>query len=239
MGAKPGDVTFTGAEGARMGAYLATPATGGPGPGLVVLHEAFGLTEDIRSIADRFAARGYLALAPDLFSWGMSARCLVASFRSILSGKGRAFDDIRGARDHVAALDGCNGQVGVIGFCMGGGFALLCAPRGLFDASSVNYGLVPKNAEQVLRGSCPIVGSYGGRDRGLKGKAAVLDGVLTDLGVEHDVKEYPDANHSFLNHHEGWQTMLDRIGGLGYHDEAAADAWNRIDAFFAAHLHSG
>jgi carboxymethylenebutenolidase len=229
MGAKPGDVSFTGAQGAPMGAYLATPGSAPPWPGLIVLHEAFGLTDDIRSIADRFAAGGYLALAPDLFSWGMTARCLVTAFRSILSGTGRSFDDIRGARDHLAGMDGCNGH---------GGFALLCAPRGLFDVSSVNYGLVPKNAEQVLRGSCPIVGSYGGRDRGLKGKAAVLDGVLTDLGVEHDVKEYPDANHSFLNHHEGWQTKLDRVAGFGYHEEAAADAWKRIDAFFAEHLTS-
>ena len=62
MGPKPGDMTFIGADGTKMSAYLATPATGGPWPGLVVLHEAFGLTEDIRSIADRFAARGYLAL---------------------------------------------------------------------------------------------------------------------------------------------------------------------------------
>ena len=230
-----------------MGAYLATPTGAGggeaagaaPWPGLVVLHEAFGLNDDIRSIADRFAARGYLALAPDLFSWGISARCLVSAFRSMLSGTGRAFDDIRGARDQLAAMDDCNGHVGVIGFCMGGGFALLCAPRGLFDVSSVNYGLVPKNADQVLKGACPIVGSYGGRDRGFKGKAAVLDDVLTRLGVEHDVKEYADANHSFLNHHEGWYTALDRIGGLGHHDEAAEDAWRRIFEFFEQHLAAG
>jgi carboxymethylenebutenolidase len=235
--ASPADsVRFTGADGEQLTGYLATPPSGGPWPGVVVIHEAFGLTDDIRGIADRFAAKGYLALAPDLFSWGLTARCLVTAFRSVMSGTGRSFEDIRGAREHLVATEGCNGKVGIIGFCMGGGFALLCAPRGEFDVASANYGYVPKNAEQVLAGACPIVASYGGRDRGLRGKAAELEGVLTTLGVEHDVKEYPDANHSFLNHHEGWQGKLSGMAGMGHHEASADDAWERIFAFFEGRL---
>lgn len=231
------DIEFPGgAPGERMRGYLATPDTDEPRPGVVVLHEAFGLTDDIRDIADRFAGRGYVALAPDLYSWGMTARCLVSAFKTMLTGTGRTFDDIRAARDRLRADDRCDGHVGVIGFCQGGGFALLCAPRGLFDVASVNYGILPRNAEQVLAGACPIVGSYGGRDVMLRGKAAHLDRVLTDLGVDHDVKEYPEANHSFLNHHEGWTSVMDRVGGLGYHPEAAEDAWVRIFEFFERHL---
>jgi carboxymethylenebutenolidase len=237
--ARSPDIDFPCASGERLRGYLATPAAEGPWPGVVVLHEAFGLTPDIRDIADRFAGRGYLALAPDLYSWGTTARCLVSAFKSMLSGSGRAFDDIRAARDRLAATEGCNGRVGVIGFCQGGGFALLCAPRGMFDAASVNYGMPPRHAETVLAGSCPIVGSYGGRDISLRGKAAQLDRVLTDLGVEHDVKEYPDASHSFLNHHDGWHTVLDRVGGFGHHEQAAEDAWRRIFDFFDEHLATG
>ena len=85
---------------------------------------------------------------------------------------------------------------------MGGGFALLMAPRG-FAASSANYGLLPKDPERALRGACPIVASYGGKDRCCKGAAGKLERALEHVGVEHDVKEYPEANHSFLNRHDG------------------------------------
>jgi carboxymethylenebutenolidase len=237
--ARSPDIDFPDTQGGRLRGYLATPVADGPRPGVVVLHEAFGLTDDIRDIADRFAAHGYVALAPDLYSWGMTARCLVSAFRSMLSGQGRVFDDIRAARDRLLAADGCNGRAGVVGFCQGGGFALLCAPRGLFDVASVNYGLVPKDTEKVLAGTCPIVGSYGGRDRAFKGKAAQLDRALTALGVDHDVKEYPDASHSFLNHHDGWHTVMDRVGGFGHHADSAEDAWRRIFEFFARHLDAG
>src|SRR5262249_8059836 len=80
---------------------------------------------------------------------------------------------------------------------MGGGFALLLAPRHQFAVSSVNYGLIPDNAETVLRGACPIVGSFGAKDGRLRGAAAPLEQALTKLGVECDVKEYPGAGHAF------------------------------------------
>ena len=124
MAASSTDIRIPGPQGASMGAYLAKPSTPPPWPGVVVLHEAFGLNDDIRSIADRFAGEGYLALAPDLFSWGLTARCLVAAFRAMMSGQGRAFDDIAAAHEYLAADSDCDGHIGVIGFCMGGGFAL-------------------------------------------------------------------------------------------------------------------
>ena len=88
---------------------------------------------------------------------------------------------------------------------MGGGFALMLAPRRGFAASSVNYGTAPKRAytPAFLRGSCPVVASYGGKDRTLRGAADRLDKALTAVGVEHDVKVYPGAGHGFINDHEG------------------------------------
>lgn len=220
--------------------HLAVPAdtTGGPVPGVVVLHEAFGLTPDVVAAADRLAGRGYLALAPDLFSWGATARCLVTAFAGVLTGRGRTVEDVDAARRHLLARPDCTGRVGVIGFCLGGGFALLAAARG-YDAAAPNYGQLPRDPAEVLRGACPIVASYGGRDVALRGAAGRLSATLTGLGVPHDVKEYPDAGHSFMNHHTGWLAQLERVPGVGYRGDDAADAWRRIDAFFDEHLRAG
>ena len=215
--------------------HLATPQGAGPWPGVVVLHEAFGLNDDIRGAADRFAARGYLAVAPELFSWASIPRCLVSTFRDLLRRSGPAHDRIDATRDWLAARPESNGRVGVIGFCMGGGFALLAAPR-RYAVASVNYGMVPKAAERILAGACPVVASFGAKDRTLRGHAARLEHALRANGVDHDVQEYPGVRHSFLNQHTGWAAALGRVTGLGYDAASADDAWHRIFAFFDRHL---
>lgn len=235
------ETTIGGAASApQLKAYLAVPPVGtGPWPGVVVVHEAFGLTDDTRQQADRLAAGGYLALAPDLFSAGGPVRCLRTTFRTLARGEGPAFDDLAAARSWLTRRSDCSGRVGILGFCMGGGFALLGATRG-FDASAPNYGQIPSDLEGVLQGACPVVASYGGRDRTLPGAAARLDETLTGLGVDHDVKEYPQAGHSFMNRHNaGPLAVLERVAGFGYHHPSAEDAWRRIFGFFSRHLHEG
>ena len=218
-------------------AHLAVPATGaGPWPGVVVLHEVFGLTDDVRQQADRLAAAGYLALAPDLYSAGGALRCLRSTFGALTSGQGAAYGDIEAARIALAGRPDCTGKVGVLGFCLGGGFALMTAAKG-FDAAAPNYGPLPRDPAQALRGACPVVASYGRRDLGLRGAAAALESALTDAGVTHDVVEYADAGHSFLNRHNaGPLSVLERVAGFRYHQPSAEDAWGRILRFFAVHL---
>lgn len=231
-------ITVPGASSApELDAHLAVPPVGeGPWPGVVVLHEAFGLTVDIKQQADRLAAAGYLALAPDLYTGGGAVRCLKGTFAALLRGQGKAFGDIEAARALLAGRADCTGKVGVIGFCMGGGFALLAASQG-FDAAAPNYGHLPENAVEALSGACPIVASYGRRDPSLRGAALELERVLTEVGVDHDVKEYPDAGHSFMNrHNSGPLSVLERVGGLSYHEPSAEDAWGRILRFFEEHL---
>jgi carboxymethylenebutenolidase len=225
-----------GASAPELRAHLAVPpATPGPWPGVVVIHEIFGLNDDIRGQAEHLAAAGYLALAVDLYSAGGAVRCIRSVFRALTSGSGPAVDDIGAARTWLAAHPDCTGRVGVIGFCMGGGFALLTASSG-FAAAAPNYGFLPADAD-ALAGACPVVASYGGRDRELRGAADKLRARLDRAGVAHDVKEYPDAGHSFLNRPNlGPAAPLLRVAGIGYHAPSAEDAWGRILRFFDEHL---
>jgi carboxymethylenebutenolidase len=219
--------------------YLAVPAAApGPWPAVVVIHEAFGLNEDIRHKADDFASRGYLALAPDLFDGRSWIRCIRSAFSQLRAGHGPAFAALDGARDYLAGRPDCTGKAGVIGFCLGGGFALLCAPRPGFDVAAVNYGEVPKDAESALAGACPVVGSFGGRDPMGTQHPERLQRALAVLEVPHDVHVYPGSGHRFMTESTGAGAVFARIGRMSYQPEDAADAWQRIYAFFGRYLAS-
>ena len=227
---------------ATLRGYLAVPEGQGPFPGIVMIHEAFGLDDQTRRHADRLARAGYLTLALDLYSDGGARRCLVGTMRAKAARAGTPFIHIATARSWLAESDLSNGRTGVIGFCMGGGFALLTARDG-FNAASVNYGRLPGKDQQelvdALRGSCPIVASYGGADKSLKGAAARLEAALDQLGIEHSVKEFPGAGHAFLNDEELGPAVLRplmRVMGVGPDPGAAPEAWQRIEEFFARHL---
>jgi carboxymethylenebutenolidase len=230
------DIRYPVADDAWPG-YLAVPvALPGPWPAVVVIHEAFGLNDDIRAKADEFAARGYLALAPDLFDGKSWIRCIRGAFGQLRAGRGPAFTALDAARTFLAARPDCTGKAGVIGFCLGGGFALLCAPRPGFDVAAVNYGEVPKDAESVLAGACPVVGSFGGRDQMGTQHPERLERALTVLEVPHDVHVYPASSHRFMTESGGAGAVFARLGKMSYQPEDAADAWQRIFAFFGTYL---
>jgi carboxymethylenebutenolidase len=224
----------------RLQGYVARPSSSGPWPGVVVIHEGWGLDDVIRRQADRLAAAGYLALAPDLFSDGGVLRCVVATMHSMITAKGKPFADIEACRSWLLDQGDCTGKTGVIGFCMGGGFALAVADIG-FDVASVNYGILPRDIDGALRQACPIVASYGAKDFGGSRAVRRLDETLTKFGVEHDVKLYPKAGHSFLNDAPNGPLLVRpflKIVHMGPEPESAADAWRRIEEFFAKHLAS-
>jgi carboxymethylenebutenolidase len=217
---------------------LGRPVGEGPWPGVVLVHELFGVDAVMRRQVERVAQAGYLALMPDLFGAGGTVRCLISTFRALQRQQGRAWADIEAARLDLIARDDCTGRIGVLGFCLGGGFALVAASRG-FDVSAPNYAPLPKDLYASVVEACPVVASYGAADRGLRGAAAKLEEVLSRAGVEHDVREYPGAGHQFLNdapNGPGWLRPIMRISGAGPDPESAADAWNRIESFFERHL---
>ncbi|WP_058041659.1 dienelactone hydrolase family protein [Streptomyces roseifaciens] len=231
-------VRYGGAPGLH--GHLARPPGEEPRPGVVVLFEAAGADAVNRRLNERMAEAGYLALMPDLYRGRSPYRCLVPAMRSLMSGRGPVYGDIEAARQRLLADPGCTGKVGVIGFCMGGGFALVLAGRGGYDAASANYGRPPDDLETAMRGACPVIASYGAKDRAFRGYADPLRNALERAGVPHDVEVYPDAGHSFFNHADNvpllMRPVMRAVMGIGPEPASAADAWRRIEAFFAEHL---
>jgi len=221
----------------QMPAWLVAPNETAPVPGVVILHDVGGMSQDHRNQADWLAEAGFLALAIDLYYRGSFPLCLRAIVRDFTARAGPTFDDVEAARTWLLAQPNCNGKVGVIGFCMGGGFALLLAVGHGFSAASINYGgKLPPDVETFLQAACPVVGSYGGKSHWEQGVADQLEQALQRALVPHDVKEYPEAGHSFMNDKQSFWFKILRFRNIGFNEPAAMDARRRIVAFFHAHL---
>jgi carboxymethylenebutenolidase len=209
------------------GAFAALPDGDGPYPGVVVIHEAYGLNENIKDITRRFAESGYAALAVDLFTGRNRALCMARYMAGMLRGSvDRAgIGDLKAALGRLAAMPEVDPErIGAIGFCMGGGFAIAWAcTDDRLKAIAPFYASNPKPIDAVSR-LCPVVGSYPEKDFSSSAGRA-LDEALVRSKIDHDIKIYPGARHSFFN---------DR--GRAFNKDAAEDSWTRTMAFFGKHL---
>jgi carboxymethylenebutenolidase len=221
-------ITFP-AEGGECPGYLARPGDEGA-PGVVVVQEWWGLggeKSDITDIADRFAAAGYSALAPDLYHGQIANEPDEAGKLMMALRVEAAAKDLRGAITHLRGLTGK--PVGVVGFCMGGALALFAACENPADvAACVDfYGGHPAVQYDLDALEAPVLGLFAGQDNGVSPDfVADLDRRLTERGKAHDFTTYADADHAFFN----------RKRPDSYHAEAADDAWRKTLAFCGEHL---
>lgn len=220
-------VTYT-ANGHRTNGYLARPATGG-GPGVVVIQEWWGLVPHIHDVANRFAAAGFVALAPDLYH-GKQANSPDEAGKLMMSLEiDRAATEIEGTVRFLQAQPGITpGAVGTIGFCMGGALSLYAASRQSdIGACVVFYGIHPNVKPDLTALRAPVLGIFAEGDSMVTPDVvAGLDRALTDAGKRHEFHTYPGTQHAFFN---------DTRPNV-YDEGAAKDAWDRTLRFFRTEL---
>lgn len=229
MASSPQNVTFP-SNGRTAHGYLALPPRG-VGPGLVVVQEWWGLTTHITHMVDRFASEGFVALAPDLYGGATTHDAAEAARMRRELPMEQAAQDLRGAVDHLLALPQTVGDsVGVVGFCMGGGLALvLAAQEGDKVAAVVPFYGLPSDRDFDYRGlTAHVLGHYGEHDRAnpvsAVDEAAIRIGEATDRRPE--IHFYP-AGHAFMNE----ENLLGTYDPL-----QAAIAWRRTLSFLWGHL---
>jgi carboxymethylenebutenolidase len=214
-------------------AYLVTPA--GARRGVVVIHEIYGRQPEIDRVVERFGDAGWAAIAPDLFAWAPQAICIMRTMAALARGEGQAFDQVRRAKAWLEGAGLPAQKIGVIGFCLGGGFALAIGRE--FATVSTNYGVIPP--KERLRGLPPTIGCYGGKDRIFAPRAAELKEKLDALRVPCETHLFEDVGHSFLtdgNHPIGNILGGPLMGVVPYNPTVAEEGWRRIMAFFDKHL---
>ncbi len=208
-------------------AYYARPAGNGPFPGVVVIHEIFGLNENMKDITRRFAREGYAALAVDLFAGRNRALCMSRIMYGMLIAplKNSSLNELKAALAYLGEQPEVDSErLGAIGFCMGGGFAIAWAcTDSRLKAIAPFYGVNPRPLSAVAR-SCPVVGSYPEKDS-TTSHGQKLEAALRQYNIPHDIKTYPGAKHSFFNDQRA-----------SYDATASADAWQRVLAFFGEHI---
>jgi carboxymethylenebutenolidase len=210
-----------------MDAFFAKPEGLGPFPGVIVIHEIFGLNDNIRQICREFAQQGYAALAVDLFSNRNRAICMTQIFYGIMFRplNNSTLADLNSTFDFLKQTQGVNAErIGAVGFCMGGSYALQMAvtAQGM-KAASVFYGANPKPLDVVAQ-ACPIMGSYPDKDFTTRA-AHELESKLVNYNVPHDIKIYDKTQHSFYSQQR-----------TPFEVEASKDAWQRILKFFGEYL---
>jgi carboxymethylenebutenolidase len=217
------EVTFDGPAGPLLG-YVARHASATkPMPGILVIHEIFGLTDHIRDVVRRFAKVGFVVVAVDLTSRaGGTAKGNPSGALGQLS-PADALADVAATVGYLKAQKDMSGKIGVTGFCYGGGMTLRVAANiPDLSAAVAYYGPTPEPAEQMKKATAPILAHYGANDARVNAGIASLEANLTGTFVKH---LHTGAGHGFNND----------TGG-GYNQTAAVDAWGETIQWFGKYL---
>lgn len=217
------------ANGDNAPGYLVQPEGDGPFPGVVVIQEWWGLDDHIKDVAERFAAEGYVALAPDLYRGEVALEPDDARRLAMELELDQALVDIQGAVNHLIAQPQVEPQrTGVVGFCMGGRLTMMMSYRGEnVGAAVVFYGGGVQPSDDDLRAiSAPLLGIYGEADQGIPvDLIQAWDAKLDEFGKEHEIIIYPDAPHAFFNNERP-----------SFRANDSADAWTRTLEWLNKHL---
>jgi carboxymethylenebutenolidase len=205
--------------------YLALPEGAGKHPAVIVIHDWLGLGEWTKAKTVEFAKQGYVALGVDLY------RGKVAGSPDEAHELMRGLPDDRGMRDLEAAFaylssrpDVKVDKIGSVGWCMGGSWSIkLAVDQPKLSACIVNYGWLPSEAGNVAKIKAPVLGNFGAEDRGITVESVkAFETAMKAAGKPADIKIYDGAGHAFEN----------SDSKESYRPEAAADAWQRMFAFF-------
>ncbi|MDX1440625.1 MAG: dienelactone hydrolase family protein [Rubricoccaceae bacterium] len=224
------DVVYATVEGQEISGYLAKPREAeGPVPGVIVIHEWWGLNDNIRAMTRKLAAEGYAALAVDLYRGRVAENPSDARtyMGEAMENAEASRENLRQAHNFLSDEYGAP-RVGSIGWCFGGGWSLqsaLAMPDEL-DVTVIYYGRLVTDSEALASIEAPIIGFFGAEDDGIPvEQVRTFERALNDLGKDVEVHVYGGADHAFAN-----------PSGERYNEEAAADSWQRTVAFLAEHL---
>jgi len=200
-----------------------------PLPGLIIIHEWWGLNDNVRAMADRFAGEGYIVLAVDLYGGKTAANPGEAEvlMQEVAENPGPAEENIRRAFDFLRNTGGAP-AIGSLGWCFGGGWSLNAAImlEDQLDAAVIYYGQVTVDPEKLQAVEAPVLGLFGEADEGIPlSLVRGFEAAMESLGKEYTIHVYPGAGHAFAN-----------PTGVNYDRKAAEDAWQKSLDFLALHL---
>jgi carboxymethylenebutenolidase len=221
-------VTYGTVGGKTLKGYLAKPKAGKPGPAIVMSHEWWGLNDNIKSMADRYAGEGYTVLAVDLFDGKVATKpdeamkLYQAGMADIAAGEANVAAAVAYLRKNGAT------SVGSVGYCFGGHWSLRTGLAGGKDVNAVviYYGAPITDTKQLARLKAPVLGLFGGKDTGIPvDSVKAMEAAIVKGGGKMTANVYADAAHAFAN-----------ATGTAYNEKAANDAWAKSLAFFKANL---
>jgi carboxymethylenebutenolidase len=213
-----------------MTGYLALPKGDGTHPAVIVVHEWWGLTDWVKQQADSLAASGYIAFAADLYKGKVAVDSETA--HQYMSGlaEDEAIATLRRAADFLRSRDDVRAQaIGVVGWCMGGRYAIrLAAADPGIRACVIYYGAPITDSKAIAGLQASVLGNFGAEDKGPSPEQVQeFEKALRAASKKVDFKIYPGAGHAFANINNPWG---------GYREDAARDAWKRTLAFFGQEL---
>lgn len=221
---------FVADDDAPLSAYVAQPAGDGPHPAVLLLHEWWGMNDDIVAKADALAAEGYIVLVPDLWR-GVSTRSIPHAIWLVSTQpQERIAADVDAAFAHLSALENVDaGRIAALGFCFGGGQSLQLGTRQPhLAATALFYGSLITDPAQLggLAEAAPVLGIFGAEDFSIPPEEVRrFEQTLTDQGIDHQITIYPGVNHGFANQDSAITTP-----------GPAMDAWQETLDFLAANL---